>query len=126
MKSRFLITVTALLASLLALCGCEWLTQLDRSRSAEFARLDHRACEARGYTWPGKAYVDCRRFQADDRQRERWKELQMTRQQQPLRGDIGIQARIEPYRPIREENFGCDEARGADGMTIIACGETDN
>lgn len=115
-----------LLMCLLASQGCQWLASLDGNRNADLARLDHRACEARGYTWPGKAYVDCRRFQADDRQRERWKELQMTRQQQPLRGDIGAQSRIEPYRPIREENFGCDEARGADGQTIIACGETGN
>lgn len=103
--------------------GCQWLADIDAARAVDFARSDHRACVEAGYRWPGEAYVDCRRFRADARQQEQWQELQMSRQQQ--RPEVGIrpESPIEPYRPIRAENFSCREAVAADGETYIACAE---
>ncbi len=106
------------------LAACQWLARLDGDRNAEVARLDHRACEERGYTWPGKAYIDCRRFRADDRQREQWMELQMTRQQQQPRAGIQPQSPLEAYRPIDEESFDCVMAgKGADAYIDCREGE---
>lgn len=102
--------------------GCAWLQRLDTNRNTELAQLDHRNCEERGYAWPGKAYVDCRRFLVDDRQREQWMELQMSRQQQQPHVGIRPQSPTEAYRPIDETQFGCTMVgEGADAW--IECGE---
>ncbi|HEX6930165.1 MAG TPA: hypothetical protein VF267_12990 [Gammaproteobacteria bacterium] len=102
--------------------GCQWLAHADRNRNVELAERDHRNCEARGYAWPGKAYVDCRRFLADDRQRERWMELQMVRQQQQPRVGIQPQSPLEAYLPIDEETFDCFMI-GEGAEAYIDCGE---
>lgn len=122
MKSRFLI-LFAMWA--LASQGCQWIAQLDANRAADQAELDHDACNERGYSWPGDAYTECRRQRADTRQREQWQELQMSRQQgQP---EVGIRAgsSLEPYRPIPEDRFRCEEAVDTKGNTYIDCGETE-
>lgn len=117
MKHRFAVP---LLICLLASQGCQWLRQLDADRGEELARQDHRACDERGYTWPSEAYVDCRRFRADDRQREQWMELQMARQQQ--RPQVGIRpgSPTEPYRAIDAETFRCFLV-GEGGEAYIDC-----
>lgn len=109
----------------LATHGCQWLGDVDRTRVAETARMHNDACEARGYQWPGEAYVECRRQLADERQRQQWSELQMSRQQQVSEIGIRPESPIEPYRPIREGNFSCQEAVAPDGEPYIACSERD-
>lgn len=102
--------------------GCQWLANLDQSRRVETARTDHAECVERGYAWPGESYVECRRLMMDQRQREQWLELQMSRQhQQP---EIGIQNNpAEPYRPIPPQNFACAERTSSEGETYIGCFE---
>lgn len=103
--------------------ACAWIDQMDQSRRFELAQFDDRACRRAGYQWPGEAYLECRRLRFDAYRREQWQELQMTRQQQ--RPESGLQplSPVEPYRPVREENFRCFEAVSATGETHIACRE---
>ncbi|HEX6928872.1 MAG TPA: hypothetical protein VF267_06460 [Gammaproteobacteria bacterium] len=103
--------------------GCAWLGELDETRAVETAQADDRACRRAGHVWPGDAYVDCRRYRFDDRQREQWQELQMARQQQQPRVGIRPESPIEPYRPVREEGFRCEEAVTSNGESYIDCHE---
>lgn len=103
--------------------ACAWIDRMDDARRFELATLDDRACRSAGYEWPGEAYLECRRLRFDAMRREQWQELQMSRQQQ--RPESGLQplSPVEPYRPVREENFQCFEAESAAGETFIACRE---
>lgn len=103
--------------------GCAWFDQLDESRRYEQAHADDRACRDAGYSWPGDAYLECRRLAFDARQREQWQELQMSRQQQYPESGLQPLSPVEPYRPVREENFHCFEAASAAGEMYIACRE---
>lgn len=104
---------------LIILGGCQWLARGDAARRYEAARLDDRTCREQGYRWPGEAYVDCRRFRADARQRERWQEMQLANRDA---SDLAIST--DTYRPIRAENFACRLHTVADGETFIDCRET--
>lgn len=116
--------ITLLLMCTPASHGCQWLSQMDSQHREEAALEDDRACRNAGYDWPAEAYVDCRRFRDDARQRERWRELQMSRQQ--MTGEPGIPALspVEPYRPIREQNYGCAMTRTRSGEPYVDCRES--
>lgn len=102
--------------------GCQWLANLDQSRRVETAHADHAECSQRGYSWPSESYVECRRFITDERQREQWLELQMSRPQR--QADIVVQDRPgEPYRPIPPQNFACAEQTTREREPYIACFE---
>jgi hypothetical protein len=121
MKSRLMIL--SAMCALASFQGCQWMAQLDADRTAEQAQLDDAACAERGYSWPGDAYTECRRQRADERQREQWQELQMSRQQgQP---EVGVRAgsSLEPYRPIPENRFQCEEEVDDTGRRYIDCSE---
>lgn len=102
--------------------GCQWLANLDQSRRTETARADHAECVDKGYSWPGESYVECRRQLTDQRQREQWLELQMSRQQQ--QPELALQhSPSEPYRPIPPQHFACTERTTSEGESYIVCFE---
>ena len=99
------------------------MSDVERARRVESARVDDRACRNAGYEWPSPAYTDCRRFRFDARQREQWQELQMLNRQQHSEPGIPSLSPDEPYRPVRKENFRCIDAK-VDGEPFIDCRET--
>lgn len=111
----------SLLICMLPSQGCQWLAKLDADRNVEQARIDDTICRQRGYEWPGEAYTECRRQQADALQHEQWQALQMSRQQQSPQVAIRPEGPVEPYRPIREDRFRCEEAVANDGARYIDC-----
>lgn len=118
MRAKMIIPVTLLMVA----TGCQWLARNDAERRYVSARADDRACREQGFRWPGEAYVDCRRFRMDARQRERWQELQLA-QHDPA--ELGISPAADTYRPIRAANFSCQPRTATDGSRFIDCGETD-
>ncbi len=103
--------------------GCAWLSAFDEASTYEAAEADHQRCRERGYEWPGDAYVECRRQLADNRERARWQELNLSRPPQQ-NGELGIPQTVsEPYRPIREDSFACRDATTRDGDPYVHCEE---
>lgn len=103
--------------------GCQWLARTETERHFELALADDRACRDEGYRWPGDAYVECRRFRADARQRELWQEVQLSRGRQ---SDFGMSPSPgDTYRPIRASDYRCEQRRTSDGEAWIDCREQD-
>jgi hypothetical protein len=98
-----------------ALAGCASLRGRDEARWRAEARVDDAACTAAGYSFPSHDYTDCRRLQAERRQRKQWSELALA--QQLERNRTPTELPVAPpgvYLPIDPDRFTCQQAGPAD------------
>lgn len=108
----------------LALAGCEALARRDAAREVAEARVDHAACLREGVAFPAPAYTDCRRRQADARNRQRWTELSLAQQQNAVNTPEVAMVDRTPgvFRAIDPARFAC--AKQGEGVDeVILCRE---
>lgn len=120
---RFLCFLTVFGALAAASGGCTWLAQHDQDRVVELARADNDACRDRGYIWPSDAYKECRLDLLNKREYDRWRELDLMRQQQTIKPGEILAGGGDAFRPVRWENFFCEQRTANDGYAYIYCGE---